>query len=223
MSNSQYAELDKLIEEYEQDSRTIRSEKMIMKNYPKVLLMSAASSFEYNIKNRCQDFYDNPKLPIAQNYPKIYAIKRSHIVDQMYNKIEAYNKNGVEYLSANKFYELFNGQAFKVRVKTIFTMELQQRTQKVEEQINYLTPLLGINDQYDLDYAKCCDLKTAYERCSFDDAEEVFLSLKLRRNRVAHDYLNGLTDTFIDIQNFYNIAVIYVVSLEATIEELTNT
>lgn len=56
MSNSRYAELDKLIKEYEQDSQTIRSERMVMKNYPKVLLMSAASSFEYNIKNRCQDF-----------------------------------------------------------------------------------------------------------------------------------------------------------------------
>ena len=75
-NSSRYSELDKLIKEYEEDSRTIRSERMVMKNYPKVLIMSTASSFEYNIKNRCQDFYDNPKLPIQQNYPKISAIKR---------------------------------------------------------------------------------------------------------------------------------------------------
>lgn len=223
MSNSQYAELDKLIKEYEQDSRTIRSERMVMKNYPKVLLMSAASSFEYNIKNKCQDFYDNPKLPIAQNYPKINAINRSPLVDQMYNKIEAYNENGVEVLSADKFYELFNEQVFKSRVQAIFATELQQKTQKIEEQINFIAPLVGTDDQYDSDYAKCCDLKNAYERCSFNDAENAFLSLKLRRNRVAHDYINGLTDTFVDIQNFYDIAVIYVVSLEAAIKELTNT
>lgn len=223
MSNSRYAELDKLIKEYEQDSQTIRSERMVMKNYPKVLLMSAASSFEYNIKNRCQDFYDNPKLSIAQNYPKINAINRRPIVDQMYNKMEAYNKNGVEYLNANNFYELFNGQAFKLRVQAFFVSELQRKIQKIVEQINFLEPLLGTNDQYDSDYAKCSDLKSAYKRCTFDDAENAFLSLKLRRNRVAHDYINGMTDTFVDIQNFYDIAVVYVVSLEAAIEELTNT
>lgn len=223
MSNSQYAELDKLIKEYEEDSRTIRSERMVMKNYPKVLVMSAASSFEYNIKNRCQDFYDNPKLPIAQNYPKISAIKQNPIVDQMYNKMEAYNDNGVEHLNADNFYEFFNGQIFKTRVQGIFSTELQQRIQQMGEQINLLTPLLGTSEQYDSDYAKYCDLKNIYERCSFDDAERAFLSLKLRRNRVAHDYVNGLTDTFVDIQNFYDIAVIYVVSLEAAIVELTNT
>lgn len=223
MSNSRYVELDKLIKEYEEDSRTIRSERMVMKNYPKVLLMSAASSFEYNIKNRCQDFYDNPIQPLAQSYPKVNAITRNPIVDQMYNKMEAYNSNGVEHLSAEKFYEFFNGQPFKARVKTIFSTVLQQKLQKIEEQINFLSPLLGTNDQYDSDYAKCCDLKDAYERCSFDDAERAFLSLKLRRNRLAHNYINGLTDTFVDIQNFYDIAVIYVISLESAIEEHINT
>ena len=57
MSNNRYAELDKLIKEYEEDSITVRSERLVMKNYPKVLTMSAASSFEHNIKNACQDFF----------------------------------------------------------------------------------------------------------------------------------------------------------------------
>lgn len=69
MRNSHYVELDKLVKEYEEDSRTIRSERMVMKNYPKVLTMSVASSFEYNIKNRCQDFYDNPKLSYCTKLP----------------------------------------------------------------------------------------------------------------------------------------------------------
>lgn len=222
MSNSQYADLDKLIREYEEDSRTIRSERMVMKNYPKILIMSAVSSFEYNIKNRCQDFYDSPKLPIAQNYPRINNINRLPIVDQMYNKIEAYNKDGVEHLSADKFYALFNGQVFKSRVEAIFSKELQVQIQKAEKQTNNLTLLLGTNEQYDFDYAKQCDLKNAYERCSFEDAEKAFLSLKLRRNRVAHNYINGLSDTFVDIQKFYDIAVIYVVALETAIKELTD-
>lgn len=222
-NSSRYSELDKLIKEYEEDSRTIRSERMVMKNYPKVLIMSTASSFEYNIKNRCQDFYDNPKLPIQQNYPKISAIKRSPIVDQMYNKMEAYNDDGVEYLNAERFYEFFNGTPFKERVKAIFEIELQKRIQQIDEQISFILPLLSSGEQYESSYAKYCDLKTVYERCSFDDSEKAFLSLKLRRNRVAHDYINGLTDTFVDIQKFYDIAVVYVESLEKAIEELTNT
>ena len=51
MSNNHYADLDKLIKEYEEDTINLRSERLVMKNYPKVLTMSAASSFEYNIKN----------------------------------------------------------------------------------------------------------------------------------------------------------------------------
>lgn len=223
MPSSRYLELDKLIKEYEEDSKTIRSERVIMKNYPKVLTMSAASSFEYNIKKRCQDFYDNPKLPIAQHYPNILAIRRIPIVDIMYGKIEAYyNNNGVECLNAEKFYSLFNGQNFKSRVETIFNTELRECIRKTKEYIKNLEPLLEIGEQYDYDYAKNSDLENTYERCSFDDAEKAFLSLKLRRNRVAHDYLNGLSDSFVDIQKFYDIAVIYVVSLEKAIEELTN-
>lgn len=225
MRNSHYVELDKLIKEYEEDSRTIRSERMVMKNYPKVLTMSFASHFEYNIKNRCQDFYDNPKLSIVQNYPKINAIKRKRkpIVDQMYNRMKAYNENGFEHLSADDFYELFNGDKFRLMVEAIFDAKLRAQTQEVEEQIKNLTPLLDTNEQFAFEYAKQCDLKNAYVKCSFKDAEKAFLSLKLRRNQVAHNYVNGLSDTFNDIQKFYDIAVIYVVALEEAIEKLTNT
>ena len=41
MSNNRYAELDKLIKEYEEDTINLRSERLVMKNYPKVLTMSA--------------------------------------------------------------------------------------------------------------------------------------------------------------------------------------
>lgn len=225
MRNSHYVELDKLIKEYEEDSRTIRSERMVMKNYPKVLTMSVAGSFEYNIKNRCQDFYGNPKLSIEQNYPKINAFKskRKPIVDQMYNRMKAYNDKGVECLSADDFYELFNGRNFRLRVEAIFYAKLQVQIQEVEELINYLTPLLDTKEQFDFEYAKQCDLKDTYLKCSFKDAEKAFLSLTLRRNKVAHNYVNGLSDTFNDIQKFYDIAVIYVMALEEAIKELTNT
>ena len=73
MSNNRYAELDQLIKEYEEDIINLRSERLVMKNYPKVLTMSAASSFEYNIKNACQDFLNNP---IAQEKAQIIFKKK---------------------------------------------------------------------------------------------------------------------------------------------------
>lgn len=220
MSNSQYHELDKLIKEYEEDYRTIKSERLIMKNYPKVLTMSAASSFEYQIKNRCQEFLDSPILPIT-SYPNISVLKsKKPKVDQMFAKLEGYDDNGIEHLDAEKFYNLFGGQAFKTEVKSNFLIEHLATLERITAKIAGLSALVGEDEQYDFDYAKQCDLKDIVEQCSFDDAEKAYLSLKLRRNRVAHDYINGLSDTFEDIQKFYYAAVIYVVALEQSISAL---
>lgn len=61
-----------------------------------------------------------------------------------------------------------------------------------------------------------------YNNCSFETAEYEFLSLKKRRNDVAHNYIDGLSDTFNDIKKSYYLADIYVTALERTIVELTN-
>lgn len=220
MSNYQYDELDKLIKEYEEDFRTIKSERLIMKNYPKVLAMSAASSFEYQIKNRCQEFLDSPIFPLA-SYPNITALRsRKPKVDQMFAKLEGYD-DGIEHLNAEKFYDLFGGQVFKSKVEDNFSTGHSATIENITAKISGLSALVGQGEQYDFDYAKQSDLKDMMEQCSFDDAERAYLSLKLRRNRVAHDYINGLSDTFEDIQKFYYQAVIYVVALEASIRELT--
>ena len=126
-------------------------------------------------------------------------------------------------MSADDFFELFNGYKFRLMVEAIFDVKLIAEIQEAEEQIKNLTPLLDTNEQFAFEYAKQCDLKNAYVKCSFKDDEKAFLSLKLRRNQVAHNYVNGLSDTFNDIQKFYDIAVIYVVALEEAIENLTNT
>lgn len=222
MGNSQYDELDKLIKEYEEDFRTIKSDRLIMKNYPKVLTMSAASLFEYQIKNRCQEFLDSPILPL-NSYPNISVLKsKKPKTDQMFTKLEGYDDDdGIEHLCAEKFYNLFGGQAFKIKVESNFSAERSAFLLNVTTKLSGLSSLVGQGEQYDFDYAKQCDLKDMIERCSFDDAEKSYLSLKLRRNRVAHDYIHGLSDTFEDIQKFYYLAVIYVVALEATIKDLT--
>lgn len=222
MSNSHYDELDKLIKEYEEDFRTIKSERLIMKNYPKVLVICAASSFEYQIKNRCQEFLDSPTLPLA-SYPHISALKsKKPKIDQMFAKLQGYD-DGIEHLNAENFYNLFGGQTFKDRVENNFLAQKLATIAHITTKISGLQVLVGQGEQYDFDYIKQSDLKDLIEQSSFNEAEKAYLSLKLRRNRVAHDYINGLSDTFEDIQKFYYLAVIYVVALEAAITELTTT
>lgn len=226
MDCSYYGELDKLIIEQEEDARIIKSDTLIMKNYPKVFVMSSASLFEHNIKSRCQDFLDSPKKPIQLEYPLIEKLKGKQknkpLVDKMFAELKGYESNGVEILSAESFYGLFGGESFKQDIKICFTVLHDLRLRKIMSYIEGLLPLLDNGDRYEFDYAKQCEIKERLERCSFEVAEKAYLSIKLRRNRVAHNYLNGLSDTFSDIRDFYYDAILYVLALEQAIVGLTN-
>lgn len=223
MNHVQYAELEKLIKEYEEDSINLRSERLVMKNYPKVLTMSAASSFERNIKNSCQDFLDNPKHPIITTYPNIQRLLNSNrpAVDLMFAQLRTLN-NSVECLDASRFYDLFGGATFESNVRSLFSTELSNKISEIEEVVNQLVGLVDLNDAYALDYVNKTDLLDQLKNASFEDAESAYLSLKLRRNRVAHDYINGLSDTFEDIKKFYNLAILYIIALENSIRDLIN-
>ena len=223
MSNNRYADLDKLIKEYEEDTINLRSERLVMKNYPKVLTMSAASTFEYNIKNACQDFLDNPKLPIATHYPKIPRLKLPTL-DSIYGKFKTLNRQTqVENLDASGFYALFGGNSFKTSAISFFNSEKAKKTSETQNIVDSLEPLFDVNDSYALAYVTADELLEQLKNASFDNAEQAFLNLKLRRNRVAHDYINGLSDTFEDIRKFYNLAVLYAISIEEAIKDLTTT
>lgn len=226
MSNSPYHKLDKLISEYEEDARTIRSDKLIMLNYPKVFIMSVACSFEHQLKINIKDFIDFPQSPIQGTYPNIFRLLNHNpnkpITDKIYAKLEGYENNGVETLDANKFYYLFGGQPFVNNVETNFNIERSKRIGEIDSIITGLQSLLGQDDRYDIDYAKNGDIKDRLVQCTFDMSEKAFLSLKIRRNRVAHDYINGSSDSFEDIRNFYYDAVLYIIALETTLVSLTN-
>ncbi|GEM_PF-2349930 len=226
MDCSYYGELDKLIIEQEEDSRIIKADSLIMKNYPKVFVMSSASLFEHNIKGRCQDFLDSPIKSIQSEYPLIERLKSKQrnkpLVDKMFAELKGYENNGVEILSAESFYELFGGETFKQEIKSCFAALHELRLQRTIKHIEGLVPLLDNGARYEFDYAKQCEIKERLERCSFEVAEKAYLCIKLRRNRVAHNYLYGLSDTFSDIRDFYYDAILYVVALEQAIIGLTN-
>ena len=225
MSSSHYQELDKLIREYEEDSKLIRSDKLIIINYPKVLTMSAASSFEYYLKERINDFVASPKQPIATNYPQINTLMRQHtnkpMADKIYAKLIGVENNGLEVLDASKFYALFGGVTFVTDLTSRFVIEKTRRKAVAEGLTQSFLPLLGTNDKIDEEYAKQSEISDRLDVCTFDIAEKAFLSLKLRRNKVAHNYLHGLSDSFGDIRAFYYDAISYVVALEEAIKNLT--
>lgn len=224
MNDFHYQELERLISEYEEDTKLIKSDRLIIKNYPKVFTMSVVSSFEYYLKDYLNEFIAFPSNSISTTYPFIDALLRKNpgkpIVDKMYAKLESYEKEGIEVLDATKFYDLFNGDVFKNEVKNNFFIEQQTQIVKVSDMIDRLSALIGTDDRYDNDYAKYTDIKERLDLCTFDKAENAFLSLKLRRNRVAHNYLNGLADSFEDLRNFYYDAVLFVISLETALESL---
>ena len=220
MGDPRYQDLETLIKEYEADTKTIRSDKLIIRNYPKVFTMSVASSFEYYVKQDLDAFLTNPLHSIASSFPNIqHMIGSSNttpVSERMYKKF--YTKPT---LTADPFYQLFTGAQFKGLVQNNFNAERTQQLQAITTQVSALEGLLGASDAIDDDYIIKAEKKERLEQLTFDVAEQAFLNLKLRRNHVAHDYLHGLSDTFVDIRNFYYDAVIYVIALSKTIADLT--
>lgn len=229
MNNSPYPQLDKLIDEYEEDSRIIKTDKFIMVNYPKVYVMTVASTFEKQIKQRCQDFIDYP-LTTLDSYPAIKrliqscALRKKPITDGMYGKFYTLHRDtNTINLDAKEFYNIFGGITFKSNVEDIFNSELEERLKNYQSIVDGLLPLVEVGNQYEREYAKNTDIVDKLSRCTFVSAEKAFLELKLRRNNVAHDYMNGLSDSFENIRDFYLDAMLYVVSLEKAITNLTDT
>ena len=179
MDCSYYGELDKLIIEQEEDSRIIKEDSLIMKNYPKVFVMSSASLFEHNIKERCQNFLDSPKKAIQLEYPLIEILKKKQgnkpLVDKMFAKLKAYESNEGEILSAEEFYALFGGEVFREEVRAHFGVLYEGRMKSTMSHIAGLVPLLDNNARYEYDYAKQCEIKERLETCSFELAEKAYL------------------------------------------------
>lgn len=226
MGDSLYQVLDKLICEYEDDVRTIRSDKLIMINYPKIFTMSMASLFENELKQNIKDFLQFPSRPISSTYPKLsrLLLKTSRPPsDNIYAKLKGFeDENGIETLDAQDFYCLFGEQTFKRCVETNYNCEKNERISETATTLTNLSPLLAKGIQYEIDYAKYSDIHERLQQSTFNKAENAFLSIKLRRNRVAHNYIYGLSDSFEDIRNFYYDAVLYVVALKTTLVSLTS-
>jgi len=226
MDNSPYHQLDKLIDEYEEDSRIIKTDKLIMVNYPKVYVMTVTSTFEKQIKLCCQNFIDYPLIPLTPCLSTLMqscARKNMPITDAMYGKFYTFNRNtNTINFDTTKFYDFWGGITFRNSVETVFETELASRLEKYQNIVDGLLPLLESGEHYEREYAKNIDIRDRLLCCTFVSSEKAFLELKLRRNKVAHDYMNGLSDSFENIRDFYLDAVLYISSLEKAIVDITD-
>ncbi len=225
MDINQYNNLELLINEYYEDLKNIKPDRIIIQNYPKLLLISSASQFEHQIKDYCHNFLCSPNCQL-NGYPQICHLQNVQInkpmTDKMFAKFEAYMDNGSEHLNAENFYNLFNGALFKTSVQSHFNSILQQQKTKISAMLSPLEDLVDQDEEkYGDEYINYDDLLEKYNNLSFSDAETSYLRLKYKRNLLAHDYLNGILDTFEDIKSLYSSALIYVLSVQAAIEDLT--
>ena len=105
--------IEQLIAEYEQDSSTIKGERLVIANYPKVLLLSAASLFETIIKDSLTQFCNAPGIALPADIARINRNLRKYDVlsDKLFARFVANPRTNTT--NASGFYALFTGTHFK--------------------------------------------------------------------------------------------------------------
>lgn len=223
MIEDHYPIFKKIIDDFEYDKTIFTSNKAIMSYYPQLFLLAIVSTFEKEIKEKCNNIVTHPAIALT-SFPKFNKILLSNVwnyTDEIYKKFRAREKNGLEILDASLFYDIFGGTNFKNDVVENFLIEKQKQIRDYINVISSITPLLGRDVKYDNDFAEKDDIRNRLNVLQFTNAEIAFLKLKLRRNRVAHNFLTGISDTFEDIKNLYYDAVLYVVAIKKTLANLS--
>lgn len=221
-----FSQLEKLISEYEKDSRIIKSNSLIMENYPKVFLMYVASTYERQIKRYFSSYFlsctgkSNTPIDISKLISKQ---PQKPLEDKLFALFKGYrdSRNGGEVLCANSFFQVFTGLDLEQRNRNDFAVLRQN-------QLNLISPLiqkyetLSHNDDDVLEkYVKLDDVRVIWSLCTFEQSRDSYLGLKLRRNIIAHDYMRGLSDTFSDLQKLYYSSLLFVMSLEITMQSIS--
>ena len=211
MQYSPYSNIDRMISEYEEDTRSIRAEKMIMEMYPKLLVMTIASHFEKCIKDKISEYIVHPK----SGYPNLRSGMNA---DKVYKNFYTMDRTGNVSFDATKFYDLFNLD-FENEVRRKFNALRLEYIHSYSVETNMLSG--SSISRIEEEYIKLIDIKEKLENCDFNHAETAFLQLKLRRNRIAHNFLCTLNDSFQDICSFYYDAMLYAKAIEEEIGRRT--
>ena len=141
--------------------------------------------------------------------------------DTIFGRFVASNRFGIERLDATEFYRLFGGDSFKSIVKERFNELRDRQKTHANEQATRMGDLIATGYWQNEDsYAILIDMVDQLDRCTFDRAELAYLNIKLRRNKVAHNYMTELLDSFNDLRMFYYGASLYIVAVYEALSEL---
>lgn len=220
MIKNHFPTINKIIDEYEQDKYALSANKEIFNYYPKLFVLSIVSLFEREIKSLTNNIVTNP-VSIIVPLNNFISRHPNRYIDSIYGKFIAYENTGVEILNAHDFYQIFGGNVFKSNIETKFVAIKAQEISEYTYTIQLLAPLCGTSDIYDNEYLKNDDIFDRLNNLNFTNSELAFLKLKLRRNKVAHNFLTGISDSFEDIRNLYYDAVLYVVALKQALGDLS--
>lgn len=215
MNKTYYPTFKTLIDEMERNKALFSSHSIIVSYYPQIFLLSIVSTFEKEIKEKFENIILNPIANL--NLPAFFNCASSnpaYRLDNLYKKFKARDDNGVITLDAQGFYNLFGGQTFRIMVSNTFESIKRIQIQAHKSIIDRLQPLLGSDDQTDRIYLNNDEIYNKLLNLTFNNAETAFLQLKLKRNKVAHNFLAGISDSFEDIRNLYYDAVLYVISIK---------
>ncbi len=224
MIDNYYPTIKRLIDEYHKDRGIFAAQKEIFLYYPQLFILTMVSQFEKEIKNKTNDVISNPIIPLPQISRQLDSIvlrAPNKYIDRIYGKFIAHATPTGILLSATDFYNLFGGQSFKIKIERYFTQEKQVQVSEYQKIISFLSPLLNTSEDYNEKYAENDEILNIIQNLTFSEAETAFLELKLRRNKVAHDFFGGTTDTFEDIKKLYYQAVLFIVALKKGLSDFS--
>lgn len=213
---SKYHDVNKTIDEYYSDVKTIKFERKIIEYYPRTLVLLIASTYESSIKDKMSAFLYHPK---------------AHLQNLANNLISKYDIDKIPYKAFQKFYtdpnydasgfyNFWGEKAFRDNVKSRFEVIRKEKIKQVEEiicKLEDISDLKNIDKEFEkYDAINDC-LKT-----NFNDSEHSFLVIKKQRNCVAHNFLSpNFSSTFEVIIELYYKSISYAMALEEVFIDMT--
>jgi len=217
--------LENLISQYDEDSQIIKADRLIMEHYPKVFLLSAASSFEQGIKRQLSRYYSHNLATLSPCLQQIANRQTNKpFQDKLFAKLKAYSNtsSGLETLDAQDFFNCFSNENLEQVVMRFFQNILAQSKNNLMSTIDSYKRLLSATPDDSLITLKLKneEIFDIWKSTTYDSSKESYLALKLRRNKIAHEYF-AVSDTFNDIRKFYYQSFFFVLALEQGILSLS--
>ena len=210
-----YNEIDSIISDYYILKSQFKPNSAVLNAFPKMLLMSIASLYEVRVTTQLSQIVSGVDSGAITTLPRISSLHNyKRTSEYLYSRFFTFNKSlQIEEFDAQPFYDLMGGHTFLTTLKTNFNAKRASKQTALEKEIDILLQLANENSDYEEKWIGKVDEKDKLTVLNFEESEHSFLGIKRRRNCLAHDYINGFSDTFQDIELLYRKSYIYVDTL----------